>query len=111
MEDGASSKDESSSDIDVEADGSNIVDIAKEGEFVIVQYEGQKFPGKVTKIESEGAVVSTLTKCKRSGWKFPQLKDEMLYDWDDIVQLRLKTIPLNNQNFFRFPDLESMWGM
>ena len=75
MEDGASSKNESSSDIDVEADGSNIVDIAKQGEFVIVQYEGQRFLGKVTKIESEGAVVSTLTKCKRSGWKFPQLND------------------------------------
>ena len=108
MEDGDLSNDESISDADVE--GSKIMDVAAEGEFVIVQYEGQKFPGKVTSVMSEGAVVSTLTKCKRIGWKFPQTKDEMLYEWDDIVQLRPKAIPLNNRNFFRFPDLEKMWG-
>ena len=84
MEDGASSNEESVSDDDVETEGSKKMDVAK-GEFVIVQYEGQQFPGKVTSVENEGAVVSTLTKCKRNGWRWLQAKDEMLYEWDDIV--------------------------
>ena len=110
MEDGASSNEESVSDDDVETEGSKKMDVA-EGEFVIVQYEGQQFPGKVTSVENEGAVVSTLTKCKQNGWRWPQAKDEMLYEWDDIVQLRPQAIPFNTRNFFRFPDLENMWGM
>ena len=80
-------------------------------QFVIVQYEGQQFPGKVTSVESEGAVVSVLTKCKRKGWKWPQTKDEMLYEWDDIITLHSPAIPLNKRNIFRFPDLEDIWGM
>ena len=44
--------------------------------FVIVSYQGQQFPGKVTAILDDGATVSTLTKCKTTGWRWPRAVDE-----------------------------------
>ena len=38
-------------------------------DFVIVNYEGANWPGKVTEVDKEGAKVSTLTKC-RKGWRW-----------------------------------------
>ena len=91
------------------AEGSNKKNVAA-GEYIIVEYKAQQFPGKLTSVESEGAV-STLTKCKRNGWRCPQTKDEILYEWDNIVKARPQAIPLNNRNILRFPVLEDMWGM
>ena len=113
IKDGASSEDDAVSDGYIKgnnAEGSNKKDVAA-GEYIIVEYDGQQFPGKVTSVESEGAVVTTLTKCKRNGWRWPQTKDEILCEWDDIVKARPQAIPLNNRNILRFPDLEEMWGM
>ena len=50
------------------------------GTFVIVQYEGSRFPGKVTSCDEEGARVSTLKKCKHVGCNWPAFKYEIDYD-------------------------------
>ena len=42
----------------------NVKESAVIGQLVIVEYEGQKFPSKIISLDSEGALVSTLTKCK-----------------------------------------------
>ena len=44
------------------------------GQFVIVEYGGQKFPGTIISLNSECALVSALTKCKTVSWKWPNLK-------------------------------------
>ena len=80
------------------------------GTFVIVQYEGSRFPGKVTSCDEEGARVSTLKKCKHVGWNWPAFKYEIDYDWKDIVKKNVKAIPVNNRGQFLFPDLEEEWG-
>ena len=80
------------------------------GTFVIVQYEGSRFPGKVTSCDEEGARVSTLKKCKHVGWNWPAFKYEIDCDWKDIVKKNVKAIPVNNRGQFLFPDLEEEWG-
>jgi len=58
--DDTSLQEDAASDGDLEendAEGSN-KDVAAE-EYIIVEYEGQQFPGKVTNVESEGVTVST----------------------------------------------------
>ena len=37
------------------------------GDYIIVEYKEQQFPGEVTNVKSEGVVVSTLTKYNRNG--------------------------------------------
>ena len=80
------------------------------GQFVIVQYEGQKFPGKIVSLDDEGALVSTLRKCNNVGWAWPTFKDEIDYDWKDVLQCNIEAIRLNNRGAFRVPVLEDEWG-
>lgn len=39
------------------------------GDIVIVDYEGERFPGKITAIQDAGAKVSTMMKNKQRGWR------------------------------------------
>ena len=84
--------------------------IAAIGQFVIVMYEGQKFPGKIVSLDDEGALVSTLRKCKHVGWTWPTFKDEIDYDWEDVLKCNIEAIPLNSRGTFKIPDLEEEWG-
>lgn len=57
----------------------------KEGDFVIVMYEGKHYPGLVTKLPNEGELgptVDCMSKTKKS-WKWPDKKDILVYEWTD----------------------------
>uniref|UniRef100_A0A0L8H363 Uncharacterized protein n=1 Tax=Octopus bimaculoides TaxID=37653 RepID=A0A0L8H363_OCTBM len=70
------------------------------GNSVVVRYEGQTFPGQVISTGSDGALVSSLTKCKKIGWRWPLMEDKLIYNWEDVVEMKTKEIPLNNGGFY-----------
>lgn len=55
------------------------------GDFVIVVYDAQFFPGKILETTKEGAVVSAMQKTLNF-WKWPERIDSMFYLWEDILQ-------------------------
>ena len=83
------------------------VDIT-EGDFVICQYEGELFPGQVTKVYSEGARVKAFQKCA-GGWRWPRKPDEIDYLPQDIIQKIPHPEPINNRGTFKIEALQSRW--
>lgn len=54
-----------------------------EGNFVIVLWEKKEFPGIITKIDENGAIVECMQRTLK-GWKWPEVKDILHYKWGDI---------------------------
>lgn len=61
-------------------------ELYKIGDFVIVQYEGEYFPGVVNDTNLTSALVSVMT-MSGSGWKWPNEDDEIWYKFIDVMQL------------------------
>lgn len=53
-------------------------------QYVVFTYEGEMFPGKITKITKEGPYISSMKKSLKS-WTWPKPVDEIQYDWQDIL--------------------------
>jgi len=64
----------------------NIKDKYKKGDFAIVKYEGEFFPGVVNDTSQSSALVSVMV-MSGSGWKWSTSKDEIWYKYDDVMQL------------------------
>ena len=79
-----------------------------EEDFVICRYEGELFPGQVTKVYSMGARVKAMEKCA-GGWRWPKQVDEIDYLAQDIVQKIEFPEPINNWGTFKVKELESRW--
>ena len=55
------------------------------GEWVVVCYEGEKFPGEITSTSSENQDVEVRVMHKNgSGWKWPTRDDKIFYKVEDI---------------------------
>lgn len=74
------------------------------GDFVIVNYTGQKFPGKVVEVLEDGLRVSCFEKALLS-WRWPARDDCGVYEWPDVV-CKIKTPIGNKRNQFRVPELD-----
>lgn len=107
--DTTSSEDESASSTTQEMDTSlpQMKDICTLNDFVIVLYNGNKYPGKITHVDNEGPTVSCLEKGKTS-WHWPQRKDEMQYSWDSVLEKITppKQISSKRMNMFLVPQLD-----
>lgn len=55
------------------------------GDFVLVRYEGELYPGKIIDLEKEEVLISAMKK-SASNWKWPSTPDQILYSMDEIVQ-------------------------
>ncbi len=78
------------------------------GDFVICQYEGELFPGQVTKVYSKGARVKAFEKCA-GGWRWPKHPDEIDYLPQDIIKKIPFPVPINNRGTFKIKELQSRW--
>ena len=84
--------------------------------YVIVDYEKELFPGKITEILSHDYVqVSCMEKggVRGSIWKWPKIKDEKPYPRCDIKQtnITLKLLPGTARRVeFHVPELDHIWG-
>ena len=79
----------------------------KVGNYVVVVYEGEFFPGKITRKKSNGAEVKCMQKCEKF-WKWPTRKDEMFYFRKDIT-MKIATPKKVKKNVFAIPELEKRW--
>ena len=82
---------------------------------VIVEYEGELFPGKVAKLQKNGVNVTCMQKAPSTGstWRWPKLTDMHTYPLQDIKQrgVNVTLIPGTERSVeFYVETLNSKWG-
>ena len=85
------------------------------GMFVIVEYEGELFPGEILKLVRDGVSVSCMKKCQSSGstWMWPSKADLHDYPYCDV---KFKDVTLNElpgtsrRKEYHIAELEHIWG-
>ncbi|CAH2016663.1 unnamed protein product [Acanthoscelides obtectus] len=79
------------------------------GQYVVFTYEGEIFPGKITKICEQGPYVSSMKKSLKS-WKWPELPDEIQYHWEEILGCidPPKKVSLR-RDIYSVPALNQIW--
>ncbi|CAG9796386.1 unnamed protein product [Diatraea saccharalis] len=75
--------------IDLENDrstvGSDSDKTATTGDHVLIKWGNAKYPGEVLSVFEDGLMV----RCMKQGvkfWRWPNIKDEQLYRWEDVIQ-------------------------
>ncbi len=53
--------------------------------WVVVNYEGSMFPGKIKVIKDKTVEVSVMQKSKKRGWRWPEKKDQVEYELSEVV--------------------------
>ena len=76
----------------------------KENTHVIVKYENNFYPGKITKIVDDGYFVSTMTKTLNH-WKWPEKIDEICYKNDEIVRIIDAPQKINSRGVFSVSEM------
>lgn len=74
--------------------------------FVIVRYESFFYPGQITNIKGKEYTVSTMTRALNH-WKWPERRDELIYELDDIVQVICTPKRVNSRGAFLVPEMEN----
>lgn len=76
------------------------------GDFVVVDFEGKRYPGQVSALRANGAIVSVL---HQSGvnWKWPKVSDAIFYDMSEIKQKIQKPLHGRRETFI-VPELSKV---
>ena len=105
------------SDEDLVANDEDVVDNSGDGAirenvtYVIVDYEGSKFPGIVTKIVGKHYEVSCMKKSGIKQWQFDtDSPDLCLYERSDIVEIIKAPTIINSRNAMRCEEADKYWG-
>lgn len=80
----------------------------KLGEYVIFSYEKQLYPGQITEVQDDGAVINAMEKSLKT-WKWPQKKDELFYPWHDVVGGIDPPKQISKRGLFSVPQLDRLW--
>lgn len=78
--------------------------------YVVFMYEGEMFPGKISKIYKKGPYLSSMKKSLKS-WAWPKLVDEIQYNWQNL--LGCKEVPKkmsSRREIYSVPELDKAWG-
>lgn len=89
---------------DVQA--SEFLKYLKVGDFVLVRYAGELYPGKIIDFKEEEEVLISAMKKSASNWKWPSTPDQILYSMDEILQKIDEPIQSGRREFFKVKDLE-----
>lgn len=73
--------------------------------YVIVKYEQRYFPGRVTKLDTDGYFISTMTKSGLCDWKWPEQKDEIYYIEEDIMEVIQTPKKKNSRGIYSVPEM------
>ena len=79
------------------------------GDWVVVTYDGKLYPGRVTTVSEIGNKrVSVMNPAYPSGWKWPDERDEIYYEDENIKKKIQPPIPVNSRNKWTFnePNLQ-----
>ena len=64
------------------------------GHWVIVQYDGKRFPGEVTRVVGEDTQVSVMKQARSGNWKWPLDRDVLDYKPKDVVCVIEPPVPV-----------------
>lgn len=73
--------------------------------FVIVLFNGEKYPGKVVSLSEKGPTVDCMER-KLKYWRWPQKKDVILYDWMDVLRKIDPSKMVSKRNQFYISELD-----
>lgn len=77
----------------------------KGDDFVVVNFEGQLFPGRVMEVKPEGYMVSTMERTKKN-WRWPDREDTILYSKEEILYTIESPRPVGRRGIFDVKDLD-----
>ena len=75
------------------------------GQWVVVVYDWNEYPREVTSISDTDSVQVNVMHKSGSGWKWPQTKDMIFYDKNDIVHTINPPLAAGHREQFIFNDL------
>lgn len=70
------------------------------GNYVVVNFEGNLFPGKVIEKKVGGYTVSVMERSKKS-WKWPSKPDAIFYDAEEVLYSINPPKQISNRGFFQ----------
>lgn len=73
-------------------------------DYVIVRWDSHNYPGQITSQNAEGAIVNSMKKGKYY-WRWPLIRDEQLYSWENVVQ-RIGIPKFVKKGCFTVPELD-----
>ncbi|VEN60718.1 unnamed protein product [Callosobruchus maculatus] len=76
------------------------------GKYVVVKYEADYFPGRITRLQKTGAYVSVLMQCGKQ-WKWPPKKDEIFYRNDEIIMNIDEPIQRGTRELYDIPMMQN----
>lgn len=79
--------------------------IFKKDDFIVVNFERQRYPGRVTAIEPDGHIISTMKKTQKN-WRWPDHKDAILYSKEQILYSMEFSRPVGKRGIFEVKDLD-----
>lgn len=77
----------------------------KVDDYVVVNYNGSKFPGKICRFLGHEVEVSCLEKALKC-WRWPQKPDKSIYAWENVLFNIKPPIEISKRNQYRVPELE-----
>lgn len=84
----------------------------KKNDYVIVNYEGEHFPGKIMSVKRSKNEIKVLTMTKSlKNWKWKESETADSYKLDDVVRKIREPVPVNKRGTFRVEEIESLWGL
>lgn len=91
-----------------DSDGISYHDLEDEyniGDFVIVKYEDEFFPGVINDTSPTSALVSVMS-MSGSGWKWPDVEDEIWYTYENVIQLIKPPEVSNSRGICCVPEIQ-----
>lgn len=75
-------------------------------DYVIINYLNEYYPGKIVQIKNGKYLVNTMTRSGLNKWKWPTVKDEIFYEFEEILQKIEAPLEINKRGFFEIKDFE-----
>lgn len=76
------------------------------GQYVLVNYEGELYPGKIIEIKSSDEILVSAMEKSGVNWKWPAQCDEIYYAKDEIVQIINSPKQLGRRGIYRVHELD-----
>lgn len=74
------------------------------GDWVLVTYEGQNYPGEVTEVQEADVRVNVMRRAGKN-WKWPNEKDEIFYEKSQVIKRLATPIVAGSRGQFTFNDI------
>lgn len=110
------SDDESSSEFNDNADSSSEDDSLRQkqtippinvGDYAVVEYDGEMFPGIVEIVKKSGAEVSVMARSGRQNWKWPMPKDQIFYHKEQIINVITRPREIGSRGVFKVDEMSA----